>query len=221
MPRRKYVLATDETYHVFNRSVGHEEIFLDKRSITRFLNLVDYYRYPQTLRYSKYLLLPTDIQASYRDAYFLKKPLIQIYSFALMPNHYHFLLKQTEEKGIHQFMRNIQNSFAKYFNLKNARHGALFQNSFKARRVVTDEELIHISRYIHLNPVTGYIVDFKQLESYPWTSFAAYMGKIRYAFLDKKLIPGYFSNAEKYMQFLSDQSDYQRQLGLIKHLILD
>ncbi len=219
MSRRKYILATNEIYHAYNRSVGNEVIFEDKRNIRRFINLIDYYRFPQTLKYSRYLTLPLDLKKLYNENFYKQKPVVSIFSFSVMPNHFHFLLKQTKEMGISDFARNVQNSFAKYYNLKNDRHGTLLQNPFKAKRIETDEEFIHVSRYIHLNPVTSFLINFEQLFKYPYTSFAAYMENIKYQFISTDEILSHFATKEKYAEFIKDQVDYQRKLNVIKHLI--
>lgn len=214
-------MATDEIYHVFNRSVGSEEIFTLRRVLEHALNIIDYYRFPQKLRYSKFKTLPVELKKDYLSSMRKLVPLVEIYSFALMPNHYHFLLKQIQENGIYRFISNFQNSFAKYFNLKNNRHGTLFQNAFKAKRVETDEELMHVSRYIHLNSVTSYLVELHGLSTYPWSSFSWYTDESKNRFAQTKLLLGRFKSKEKYLKFVFDQADYQRKLGLIKRLIFE
>ncbi|MBI4067157.1 transposase [Candidatus Gottesmanbacteria bacterium] len=158
-----------------------------------------------------------DYERHYRN----QLPLVEIYSYSYMPNHYHFLLKQKQDKGVQLFIGNLQNSFAKYFNIKNSRDGGLFQNSFKAKRVETDEEFIHISRYIHLNPVTSYLIEFNKLTTYPWTSFPIYAGNSPSNFINTLFITHHFKTKEKYIQFCADQVNYQRNLNKIKHLLVD
>ncbi|MBI3955253.1 transposase, partial [Candidatus Gottesmanbacteria bacterium] len=170
MPRRLHILANEQTYHVFNRTVGHEIIFTKKRELQRIIELTNYYRFPQTLRYSKFKLLPDKQKNTYLSQMEKRSPLIQLFAFAFMPNHYHFLIRQNTNRGISIFISNIQNSFAKFFNIKNERHGTVFQNPFKARRIEREEEFLHVSRYIHLNPVTSYNISISDLPSYPWTS---------------------------------------------------
>lgn len=93
-----------------------------------------------------------------------------------MPNHFHLLLKQTKENGISKLVANFQNSYTRYFNLKNERVGPLFQGVFKALRVKTDEQLIHVSRYIHLNPYSSSVIkSFEELKRYPWSSVEEYL----------------------------------------------
>lgn len=221
MPRRKVVLANDQIYHIFNRSIAREDIFSSKTNLYKVFEIVDFYRFPQRLRLSKFKSLPKKLRQKYYAGFQKTYPLVEIYCFAFMPNHYHFLLKQIQENGIKRFISNFQNSFAKIFNLKNNRDGALFQNSFKAKWVETDEQFIHLSRYIHLNPVTSYIIAFKELEMYPWTSFPKYMNKKNYSFVNVDLLLSMFKSREDYSQFVSDQVDYQKKLTLIKDLILE
>lgn len=221
MPRRFYLLGTNEIYHVFNRAIGNEEIFVNKWKLKHFLDLIDYYRYPQKIRYSKFTSLSQQQKKDYISNISKLLPLVEIYSFALMPNHFHFLIKQKQDNGIKLFISNLQNSYAKYFNLSNNRHGGLFQNSFKAKRVETDEEFIHISRYIHLNPVTSFLIDIKDLSVYPWNSYTEYVDENNVKFIDTKVITEIVGSKKKYQQFVIDQADYQRKLYLVKRLLLE
>ena len=75
------------------------------------------------------------------------------------------------------FLSNIQNSFAKNYNLINDRNGSLFEHNFKAKRIMNNEEFIHVSRYIHLNHVTSRIIEFDQLLTYEWTSLPCYLNE--------------------------------------------
>ena len=219
--RRSQILATGETYHVFNRSVGHEEIFTSQRNLNRIYEITDYYRYPQILRFSQFKLLSHDNQINYLKKMKSKSQLVELMAFSFMPNHFHFLLRQLHEHGISSFTANLQNSFAKYFNLKHHRHGTLFQSPFKAKRVSTDEEMLHVSRYIHLNPITSFLIKFEELATYPWTSFMAYMNDGTATFINNEKILGLSYSKDKYQRFVADNEDYQKKLSRIKHLIPD
>ena len=123
-----------------------------------------------------------------------------------MPNHFHFLLEQKEDKGISKFLSNLQNSYTKFFNISHERDGSLFSDQFKAVRIETDEQLIHVSRYIHLNPHTGFVVkSLKELEEYPWSSFPDYLQTPR-EFVDTEFILSFFGNSQKYIKFVSTNS---------------
>ena len=221
MPRRNLVLAKDEIYHIFNRSIARENIFSNKINLKKALEILHFYRFPQQLRLSKFKTLTEIQKKDYLLALKDKSPLVEIYSFALMPNHYHLLLKQLQDNGIVRFIANFQNSFAKVFNLKNERDGAVFQNSFKAKRVETDEQFIHISRYIHLNPVTAYLINFNQLANYPWTSFPIYVNEDKNSFVAVNFLLHLFGSKDKYADFVADQVSYQRELASIQDLIID
>lgn len=147
---------------------------------------------------------------------------VEIMAFCLMPNHVHFLIKEIREKGISTFMSIFQNSYAKYFNLKTERTGSLFQTMFKAIRIETEEQLIHVARYIHLNPITAYTLKtVAQLTTYPWSSFPAYLGKQTTYVINTNTVLSYFPSINKFIEFTKDQVNYQRELDRIKHLVLE
>lgn len=218
MPRRNIVFANNEIYHVFNRSIAKENIFSSRINLRKALEIVEFYRFPQRLRLSRVKMLPEGLKNEYFRALQQIPCLVEIYSFAFMPNHYHFLLKQLQKNGINRFISNFQNSFAKVFNLRVSREGSLFQHTFKAKRVETDEEYLHISRYIHLNPVTAYLIEFKDLADYLWTSFPAYVKGDKNSFVNTEFLLNFFQTKERYIDFVADQVDYQRGLALIKDL---
>lgn len=221
MPVRSVILATDEYYHIFNRAIAAEEIFTSKRLLSKALEIADYYRFPQRIRLSQFQTLAQSLKNDYLESFKNQVPLIEIYSFSFMPNHYHFQLKQLQDRGIARFISNFQNSFAKFFNPKNNRYGGLFQNAFKAKWIETDEQFLHISRYIHLNPVTSYLIEFAKLADYPWSSFNWYLNENENKFINTKFILEMIGNKEKYKKFVADQVDYQRKLHKIKSLIFE
>ncbi len=224
MPYRKVVLAPQQIYHIFNRGVAALPIYLNTRSYLRFLDLVDYYRFSNTpFSFSKLMSLPKEEREKILTE--LKKENavhVEILAYCFMPNHFHFLLKQITDKGISVFMRNLQDSYVKYFNIKNERAGPLFQSMFKAVIIETDEQLLHVSRYIHLNPSTAYIVEPENLEDYRWSSLNPYLDKSlnsAYCFINPKIVLSFFKKKEDYKKFVLNQASYQRELDKIKHLI--
>ena len=224
MPGRPTPLVTEEIYHVFNRGIDHRPIFTDKKEHTRFLDLLKYYRFfSQPVRFSHFILLSNERQNELllQQQSFNKK-LISLLSFCLMPNHFHLLLKQTEENGISKFLSNLQNSYTRYFNIKNERDGSLLLTQFKAVRIETQEQLIHVSRYIHLNPHTSYVVsNLANLPEYTWSSFNEYLNGTYNLVDDKDTVLSSFKNPTTYRDFVNDQADYQRQLDKIKHVLLE
>lgn len=222
MPYRKIPIVAGEIYHVFNRSVARQPIFISERDHRRAIEVIGFYRHQDLpMRFSYFNRLPEE-QKQQVIKIIMESPLIvEILAFCLMPNHIHFLLKSLTENGIIQFMSNFQNSFAKYFNISHERTGTLFQPMFKVVRIESDEQLIHVNRYIHLNPVTAYILKtVEELETYPWSSYPEYLGK-KAGFTSKDLVLSFFKNRSSFKEFIKDQADYQRKLDAIRHLTLE
>lgn len=224
MPYRKVPIVVGEIYHVFNRSVARQPIFLNNKAYQRALETLYFYSFSkQNLRFSHYNRLPQLQKAEFLQNLKLKaKRRIQMYAYCLMPNHVHFLIKEIEERGISTFMSNFQESFAKYFNIREDRTGSLFQSMFKAVRIESDEQFLHVSRYIHLNPLTSFVIkDIAELETYSWCSFGEYLREQDQGIIDKDKVLSYFSSIKHFKSFTLDQVDYQRKLAKIKHLILE
>ena len=200
-------------------------MFYTPRDFARFLDLVEYYHFdnvPSSFSHFKKLAKEERNQLL-NDLRQQNNLQIEIIAFCLMPNHYHFVLKQITTKGITKFTSNLQNGYAKYLNIRTKRTGPLFEPMFKAVRIETDEQLLHVSRYIHLNPATGYIVEIKDLESYPWSSFIYYLSDNydKYPFVNTSIISGLIKNRENYKEFVYTQAEYQRELAKIKHLLFE
>lgn len=222
MPGRRIPIVTNEVYHIFNRGLNRQPTFISKGEYSRAINTINFYRFSTPpLSLSKFLKLEINKRSDVLKILTQSKKLVEIFSFCLMPNHFHFLLKQTIDNGIAKFLSNLQNSYTKCFNTKHNRDGPLFLDQFKAVRVETEEQLVHLSRYIHLNPHTGYVINsLKELEKYPWSSFPDYLqGKGE--FVDISSISGLFKNPGQYKKFVFDQANYQRELKEIEHLLLE
>ncbi len=225
MPYRQTVLAAGEIYHVFNRGVASLPLFHSSTDYSRFIQLIDYYQFANTpTSFSSLMKLPIEEREPILDNLRKENNLqAEILVFCLMPNHYHFLLKQIAGKGLTSFMGNIQNSYAKYLNIKEHRAGPLYQSPFKAKRIETDEQLLHVSRYIHLNPSTGFVVEIEKLTEYPWSSLPTYLGNTSksFSFVNPKLVINFFKNPDQYKEFVFNQAEYQRELARIKHLVIE
>ena len=217
-------MVTNEYYHVLNRGVASQPIFSSKRDYRRIIATIFYYQNKEVpLKYSKFLRLAKKKRTEILENLKIRKKYrVEIICYCLMPNHIHLLLKQAIDEGISRFMSDLTNSYTRYFNTKNKRKGPLFEGKFRAIRVETDEQLLHLSRYIHLNPYSSYVVkDFKKLEDYPYSSFQEYIQKTDVDFCNKKIILGQFQNSASYKNFILNQAEYQRELEKIKHLVLE
>jgi len=219
MSQRKTRLVNSHFYHVFNRGINKIPIFYDFFDYQRALETIKYYRInTNQQRFSEFLKMPR----KERDLYLSKDHpgKVEIVVFCLMPNHFHFILKQLTENGISDFVSRFSNSYTKYFNIKYNRCGHLFQDTFKSVFIEDDEQLIHLSRYIHFNPVTSFIVGDSQVAEYKWSSARQYLG-MEEGFVCTETVMQQFKNIDAYKKFLDSQVDYAKKLEAIKHLTID
>lgn len=161
------------------------------------------------------------------DTSLLLKPItsqkrVDILAYCLMPTHMHLILKQIANDGISKFTKAILKSHSQYINGKYKRRGPLWEGRFKNVLVETDEYLLHLTRYIHLNPTSDDLVD--KPENWNYSSYKAYL-KIP----DNITVQDNLCAHEKYIeirpsaykQFVEDRVSYQKMLSQIKHLTLE
>src|SRR5260221_1001368 len=217
---RKIVFANNEYYHVFNRGVEKRPTFTSKYEYVRARDSMNFYRFGELpIRYSKFLNLNRDKKAQFLHALNTDQLQVEIIAYCLMRNHFHFLLKQLKENGIVKFMAKYTNSYTKYFNTKHDRVGPLFQGIFKAVHVESDEQLLHLSRYIHLNPVLGFIVKLEELAQYHWSSYPEYLDKKNATMINATEVLSFFKSGSDYEEFVLNQVDYAKQIKQIERLI--
>ncbi|MEK7146649.1 MAG: transposase [Patescibacteria group bacterium] len=148
---------------------------------------------------------------NYKDRREPRKLLVDILAFCLMPNHYHLLLSPRIENGISKFMKKMNMGYAKYFNEKYQRKGALFEGRYKSIAIKNETHFIHLPFYIHLNPLdlispewrkrelTNYKKAIEFLESYRWSSHLDYLGKKNFPSVTKRdFLLKFFGNENEY-----------------------
>ncbi len=211
MPSRSIPFVNDEIYHVFNRGVAKMRIYNNTYDYKRFLRAVLYYQLlgPKP-KFSRFM--PNSFKLN-------TTKVIEIICYCFMPNHFHFLLRQVKENGITEFISKLSNSYTKYFNTKNQRVGPIFQGEFKSVHIETNEQLLHVSRYIHLNPIISYVA--KDLKNFKWSSYTEYIGNSDSALCSKEIILDQFKSKKDYEDFVLDQLEYARTLESMKHKLLD
>lgn len=224
MPGRSLPFVTGEIYHVLNRGIDHRPTFLNQKEFQRGIEGIKYYLHlSPPVKFSHFLVLPEPSKKEIIESLHTKnKKLVEFISYCLMPNHFHFLLKQLVDKGISKFMSNFQNSYTRYFNSRHERKGPLFLNQFRAVRIETEEQLLHVSRYTHLNPFSSFLVKkLENLKDYQWSSLREYLDLEKDSFCDKFAVLSFFKSTQNFTNFVFDQADYQRKLEIIKHLTLE
>ena len=213
MPYRIIPFANGEFYHVYNRGLEKKDIFTKNRDYSLFIDTFFYYQIqnpkPRFSNYRHSKLFPVDSS----------KKIVDIVCFCLMPNHFHLLIKQLKDGGITEFMRRFILSFIKYRNLKYKHQGPLLNGPFRAVRMESDEQLVHVSRYIHLNPLVSLLV--KDLNLYSWSSYKTYIDLENNPAIAKDEILSFFKSPKEYQKFVLDQADYGKTLELLKHGTID
>lgn len=222
MSKRKVPLVTGEYYHVFNRGVAKNTTFFTPSDYRQALLGLEYYSFEKPrLKLSDFKKLSVGRREEFLASLTVEnEPLVEVVCFTLMPNHFHFLLKQVRDNGISLFISKFTNSYTKYINTKHKRVGPLFQGIFKAVYIETTEQLLHVSRYIHLNPLVAGLVTEERLQTYPWPSLSYYVND-RNSFTGKDVVLSNFETGEAYKNFVLDQAEYGRVLEEIKHVIID
>ena len=218
---RNIVFANNEIYHILNRSIAKEDIFIKENHLNRMLGLIDFYRFPQNIKFSVFKKLSPEAKQLYIDNHKENSPQVEIYGFSIMPNHFHLQLKQLSDNGTLKFTSNIQNGYAKYFNKIMDRDGSLFKRPFRAKHIDNDETFLHVLRYIHLNPVTAYLIEYKDLSNFQWNSFSHYQSNSTKSFVNTSFAIKILGSVEKLIKFTADQEDYQKRLSYIKNVSLE
>ena len=215
---RKEKLADGSMYHIFSKSIAGYVIFNDKEEYDRMLEGIRFYQMGKPLlSFARFCECTKEKQIIISKAT-QGEGQVEIIAYCLMPTHIHFILKQKKEEGISFFMKNLLNSHTRYFNKKHGRKGPLWEGRFKNVLVENDAQLMHLTRYVHLNPVTAHIID--DPESWEHSSYKEYMGKTNgKSICNYKDLIDITPNA--YSEFVKDHIGYQRELANIKKLVLD
>lgn len=122
---------------------------------------------------------------------------VSLLSYCLMPNHFHLLVYQRERDSIARFIQALCTSFSMYFNKRYKRVGTLFQGTYKAALVDSEAYLLHLTRYIHLNPLELTGSRPVKASAYLYSSYAYYLGKKHAEWLHPEHILAYFRSAQR------------------------
>lgn len=132
-----------------------------------------------------------------------------VYAWALMPNHFHILLR-SGPGGLPHFMRRLLTGYAVRFNKRHTRAGHLFQNRYTSIVCEEDPYFMELVRYIHLNPVMAHIVEtMEQLDSYRFAGHSVIMGTHHLPWQDTKYVLSWFNASRKsYRSFIQKGIDH-------------
>jgi REP element-mobilizing transposase RayT len=142
MPRSPRVDFPGAVHHVYARGNEKRDLFLDDEDRKHFLS---------------------------RLAANLARWGLHCIAWAVMPNHFHLLLR-CPSGNLASFMRCLLTGYSMYFNKRYDRVGHLFQNRYKSQALTRDGHYRELVRYIHLNPVrAGILPNLATLSRHPWT----------------------------------------------------
>ncbi len=199
MPSRNVLKidVPDSYYHIYARGASRHEIFLEASDYYVFLELFRRYLSMEEIRDSAGM----PYAKLYED--------IELLCYCLMPNHFHLLVYQVNEGAMQRLMRGVMTGYSRYFNKKYKRSGSLFESRYKASMIMSDAYLMHITRYIHLNP--------KQWRNYPYSSLQYYLDPNMEDWLEETRILELFPSRAAYGEFMADYEAVKESLALIKY----
>ena len=232
---RKEQFCPKEYYHIYSRTILNIPSFNDRNNAIRlkqaFLlsNSTNSSEAFQFLRNNNDATLEKIIKILNKG-----EKHVDILCYSIMPDHYHLLIFELRENGIINFIRKCNTSIAKYINIKNDRLGPVFESRFKAKHVDSNEYLIHLSLYIHLNPLDiisgkawrenklkNWFQEKEKLIKYPWSSLRFYLNENHKdpIISGEKIITEQFKNKKDYEDFLRDWAEESNKK--IDNLIID
>lgn len=214
-------------YHLYNRGVEKRLIFQDEQDYKVYLSYLKEYLLPKDENLLRQMLNFPEIGSIQRSKVLQALAMnnfarsIDLLCYSLMPNHFHLLLKQHEEDAIDKLMNSLGTRYTMYFNNKYERVGKLYQGVYKAVKVNTDEQLLHLSRYIHGNPFEWFEIPLSRWQevSTPF-SLPEYFGVRATSWVKVDEILSFFSQKKRsssYLEFMEQKPD----LAAISNLAID
>jgi len=192
MPYRGHVFAKSHYYHAYNRGTGQGLIFFNSGNYEHCLRLVKRYH---------------------------RQYGVTLIAYCLMPNHYHFLLRQETEQPLSSFINVLFNAYVQAVNRQQNRKGTLFEGRFRHVWVDREEYLAHLCRYVHLNPVKANLVSHP--EEWPYSNYLEWIGRRACALKDETFIRERFPTSEAYRQFVADYQDEIRTREVLAKYVWD
>ena len=198
MPRKPRQFGVGQFYHIINRGVDRRKIFLKDQDYSRFILGLEFFNSEHSINLWSLITRavagsdPATAEISIKKRLENQrdkesKPIVELMAFALMPNHFHLIVREITTGGISRYMQKI-GGYTGYFNKQYDRKGSLFESVYKCIEVKSDAQLSTVFNYIHTNPIelidplwkVQQVRDFAKvkefLESYKWSSYRDYIG---------------------------------------------
>lgn len=225
MPARNTIKQyTDNAYyHIYNRGVEKRSTFQDKQDYVVFLSYLKEYLLPKEEQKLREKL--SDPQTPYKKKDKIIKSLrlnnfsdeIKLISYCLMPNHFHFLIKQKNSDSIHKFMQSFTTRYTMYFNKKYKRVGSLFQAVYKAVLVTNEKQLTYLTKYIHKQALA---LQGETLQEQP-SSYNEYLKLRSTSWIHCEEILSYFSIHNLDLSYKAFVEENNGDLGDLEKIIIE
>lgn len=213
MPRKPRQFEIGNIYHIINRGVDGRKIFLNNQDYSRFVLSLEFFNTKKEINIwdivsSKGGSDPPLVERLKRQRENADEPIVELLAFTLMPNHYHFIIREIIPKGISVYMKKL-GGYSLYFNQQYNRNGVLFESRYRCVKIENDAQLFVTFNYVHTNPVEliepiwkdQQVKDFDKakefLEDYKYSSYCDYIGVSNFPnIINKKFFLEFFGSEE-------------------------
>jgi REP element-mobilizing transposase RayT len=191
MPPRTTSFAAGNYYHLYNRGAGRQDIFLETDNYHFVLRKIKKYA------------------AQFE---------ITVIAYCLMPNHYHLLVRQNADTPAGLLPQHVCNSYTKAYNQRYQRSGTLFEGRYEAILIQQESHLLHLCRYIHLNPVKAGLVAHPA--AWDYSNYLEWIDQRPGTIIDRHFVQAYFPQPPQYINFVA-QSPTPAIQAQLDELLLD
>jgi REP element-mobilizing transposase RayT len=183
MPYRKIPLVNNHYYHIYNRGNNHGNIFFENRNYHFLLNR---------------------IKENFKSA-------AEIIAYCFMPNHFHIIIKISDDEKFSKVVNKTFISYTKAINKAYNRSGHLFEGRYQYKLIPDNNYLLHLSRYIHLNPVKANLVN--KADEWGFSSYNVFIGKTNDESIMHSIITDQIDDYESFVNsYQEDDDDYLKDL---------
>lgn len=205
---------TGEIFHICNKSISNYHIFRSEKLLSKFFTTLNYYNNDQ-LKISLSRALRTELNLS-NILLQREENIVHIIAYCIMPDHYHLLVMINKSEFFSKYINNVESSYTRYYNKLYNRKGPLWQSRFRAVHISDNSTLLHVHRYIHLNPTTAILV--QKPEDWKWSSYSSYINDKFVLVINKEIS---IHSTENYRKFVENQIDYQKTIKSIRRALID
>jgi len=222
---RKVEFQNGEYYHIYNKGAAAQNIFREEKDFMKFIYKMGDHNNVLRADVQKAIasrsvgrsvsssLNPSTPSVQKTLGVQNPKKLVKFICYSLAPNHYHFIVKQLEEHGISKFMHKLEMGYAKYYNRKYKKQGALFQGKFQAVHIDNNEYLLWLSGYANGNIEIHKIAE---AEKWSWSSYRDYLGLRNGKLCNKEIILSQFTDTGGVRRLLERQvSEYKKYVKIV------